>query len=359
MSARLRNLVIAACFCAAGASIVGAPAAWAGAGDDARVVAVTHTVAFGATDSAAIRCDPGERAVGGGVGFTHSYLVASTPLDEHGSFDYTEDGDIPRYWYSEVFNYTGSQQTNTFYAICSASSDATIQVGAFTVGPAFSNSQPQYGSATVACPSGQRALSGGLNYRDPRPAGSLYLVGSGPENETQTISNTENGDAPRFWAAEAENADTASGETFSTSAVCSPTSQATVRVWTQILLSGRGLACPSGSRATGGGMLSPDSSQVGVFYSAPTDGTLGPNTLVTGEAPVGWLSEGFYTGINSANGMYSAVCDPATPPPSGGTSPPPEASPSGKRAAALAKCKKKGSKKARKRCRKRAKRLPV
>ena len=61
--------------------------------------------------------------------------------------------------------------------------------------------------------------------------------------------------------------------------------------------------------------------------------------------------------LDQFNGSPATTCSPT--PPSGSGSNPPTSGPTGKRAAALKKCKKIKKKKKRKRCRKRAKRLPV
>jgi hypothetical protein len=315
-------------------------------------VAVSQIAAARTNDGLAVACGPGRRAVGGGITGGGGWLVASGPLDEHGTFAETDDGDVAQFWYSEISNTEFSPQTNTFYVICSASSDATIQKQQFTADPAFNASNPKYASDVVACPDGQRALSGGVSYRDNRPWGTNYLEATGPMNETMTIPNTENGDAARYWAGLVRNDSPTADQTYAVYALCSPTSQATLKLWTQSLFSNSPhLACPTGSRATGGGMLPPDSNAVDMRASGPTDASGAPSTLATGDAPRGWFTEGGYHSVNSTIGMYSAVCDPAS-----AAAPP---GPTGQRDAALKKCKKKHSRKARRKCRKKAALLPV
>jgi len=107
----------------------------------------------------------------------------------------------------------------------------------------------------------------------------------------------------------------------------------------------------------------PDTDSWRGLHSTPTPrhgaaaGTIGDVIYVVGGGPAS------LTTFSSANEAFSFEPFPGTtpPPPGGGpsTAPAGPAAATGKRAAALKKCKKKSSKKARKRCRKKARKLPI
>lgn len=128
--------------------------------------------------SALAPCPAGQRAVGGGIFpdefVSRGVVEQSGPVDETGSAANLADGDIARGWFAEAK--TGETgHTLRVYAICSATSTATIQVESLTLG-ANTN-----GNLASVCPTGQRALSGGAvttsdpysSFRASLPANSL------------------------------------------------------------------------------------------------------------------------------------------------------------------------------------------
>lgn len=111
----------------------------------------------GVQGSTTVPCPAGQRVIGGGVAPTSAgggSVEASGPLDGDGSLASTTDGDVGRSWYVSMLS-TGAQ-TFRAYAICSPTSTATIQVESMTLGPGTSN------ELNAFCPTGQRALSGGV-----------------------------------------------------------------------------------------------------------------------------------------------------------------------------------------------------
>src|SRR5262249_48353648 len=132
-------------------ALMTAPSALAAAGDDAHLV--DHFFpSVPAVTSDSVQCPQGERALSGGVD-TEGPISITGPLDETGSFSLTTTGDVPRYWYSAATNSTPGFGAE-FFAVCSASSDATIQATTFTL------SGVAAASAAVHCPSGQRVVGG-------------------------------------------------------------------------------------------------------------------------------------------------------------------------------------------------------
>src|SRR5262249_2486719 len=123
----------AAALAAAALTLATAPAAMASAGDDAHVVYDTRVLASG-LGSDSRQCPTGERGLSGGaIAPPGGIINVSGPLDETGSFANTVNGDVARYWYTAVSNPNVDRIPTTFYAVCSPTSDATIQVNTFTV----------------------------------------------------------------------------------------------------------------------------------------------------------------------------------------------------------------------------------
>src|SRR4051794_32212769 len=122
-------------------------AALATPGNDATIVAAPFELAPSQSDGAIARCPPGQRAVGGGLDTQgspwvidpndkgDSHLEVSGPRDETGTTAGTDTGDVPRSWYGAIRNGTGETRTFKVFAICSQSSDATIQATAVDVPP--------------------------------------------------------------------------------------------------------------------------------------------------------------------------------------------------------------------------------
>jgi hypothetical protein len=344
-----------------GALLVTASVAHAGAGDDARIVYATKLINSGAMDGVAIQCPPGERAIGGGS-YSSTWLAASGPIGPNGQVGGDADGDVPVYWFTSAYNLTGQSREYRFHAICSASSDATVQVADVHLASPPNALNPTRGDAAVECPSGQRAIGGGVTYGVPTVPGGARIDASGPLDETGTTGTTVTGDVARYWYAEASNFDPApGGQNYFIYAVCSPTSQATLKT----IVHGtndnidKSVVCPAGSRATGGGAVPVLDIVTLLSDSSPADASGLPFSLFTGDVPRGWYAFADNEDITNAPISHSVVCDPPT-----AVTPaePPSATPStatGRRAAALKKCKAKRSKKARKKCRRKARKLPA
>jgi hypothetical protein len=358
-AAALRNLALAATFCAVGVPLAGAPAARAGAGDDAHVVVIDQSVNSGQTGIAAPPCGLAERAVGGGVGFIESqsnWVVSSGPTNQGGNRD-VSTGDIPRGWYAAVYNGTGSTINYHFYAICSPSSDVTIETRSILLDSADPGPVASFGENAVPCVAGQVAVGGGVS-RVSQPTSSTRVEQGGFLNAGGTTAGTQSGDTPRYWYAAVRNFGTGSAEEYKLAALCSSTSTAKLQVASLYLNTTevqKNLQCPDGARALSGGAVSPDSNQTFFMNSGPAD-ALGPGPAF-GAVPTGWFSFLSYFGSTAAGNTikFTVVCEAPTPPRA--TSAGPGAT--GQRAAALKKCKKKQSRKTRKRCRRKANRLPL
>jgi hypothetical protein len=177
-------------------------------------------LASGSSASALATCPGGTRVVGGGITTstapnpaavspsTPYAAMLSTPIAESGSlaaiqdagtFAAVQDGDVARSWFGLVFNSTGAPQSFGVYALCSATSDATIKVAAIGT-----LEQAHSGSATAACPPGRRIVGGGIVTPTAPNAGGFqrapYVTElSGPVDETGTTAATQNGDVARGW----------------------------------------------------------------------------------------------------------------------------------------------------------------
>ncbi len=320
----------------------------AGAPTDVTVIHDSANISAGQSGGMALSCSPG-RAIAGGIRFqwTNAHLIASGPLDEGGTTAGTDDGEIPRFWYSSAYNGDVNVQVADFYAVCSTASDATVQASDFpTLNPDERVDTP------VDCPAGQRAIGGGLGSIAELANGAgtnPRLMPMGPLDATDAIA--EDGDVARGWRVGAHNT-TDDLKDFVGFAVCSADSRSFVRA-TDNALFDPSESCSFnmlGELALGGGDLPLAAAD---WY--PT--TIAPTTQ--DGFPVGWH---FWHDATSDQ-RVSTICEP---PPAAAPSPSPPGTAvtttvglTGQRAAALAKCKKKRSKKARKKCKKKALRLPV
>lgn len=181
---------------------------------DATVVAFTSSVGGTTTLPGMASCPSGSRAIGGGVGTsvaipastnpTFPFANVNVPVDAGGTVTGTQTGDIPQSWRAAVsFQSTAPSPvggTVKFFAVCSVSSDATIQATPFTVTVA-GKTDPVNG-AVASCPSGQRALSGGVAF-DGDPVGtSIRIQRNGPldsESTADAPAGTDAGDVARSW----------------------------------------------------------------------------------------------------------------------------------------------------------------
>ena len=266
-------------------------------GSDATIEAKAFTVTQGKVDNASAICPAGKRAVGGGVGFagetspTFGYIQQSGPVDETGSTTSTESGDVARGWSVSVFNNSGSARSDfRVFAVCSASSDATIVANPFTVEPRTVN------SASVDCPAGKRAVGGGVH--QPGATNPLFgwVQSSGPVDATGTTANTDSGDVAEGWYASVFNFG-ATERDFHVFAICSAGSDATIAAKVFSVAPGAvgdaTVACPAGRRVVGGGVGHPATTTVPHVYiqeSAPVDVTGEVGNTDSGEVGRSWFA---------------------------------------------------------------------
>jgi hypothetical protein len=309
----LRRLALAFGICAAGSSLAGAPAAGAAVHDDVHVEIVRNSnVALGAHSEAAVFCPSGERAIGGGVLTRSSHysmsIQADNPLEQDGLTVDTNDGDVPRWWYSAITNNYGPDESFDHYSICSATSDATVEAQAFTGAPGRSG-------ATAHCPAGTRAISGGIGTTGSISSG-FRAVENQPLAAGATLAGTTSGEVIPDWYAAAAGG---SGVPMKAFAICSAASNATVETasFDANALAAGSAACPGSEVATGGGFGATTDTAGGVWLSS-APATAGGDQLAVGDAPHGWF--GLVDAISGPPSTYRvyALCEgepPATQPP--------------------------------------------
>ncbi len=270
--------------------------------------------------SAQAFCPDGTRVVGGGVtgtGSTPSRLVVSGPLDETGLTSNLTNGDVGRSWYAYIQN---AQAQNTFVstAICSAGSDATLQVDPFTLAP-FSS-----GDGQAFCPSGARVIGGGLTSTGGTgSSGGTALQVSGPLDETGLTSNLSDGDVGRSFYAYLANG--GPQNTFVSTAICSAGSDATIRTDSFTVpanSSGDGQAfCPTDTRVVGGGVTSIGSATNSeVRVSGPLDESGLTSNLTDGDLARSWYANVYSAGVQNTY-VSTAICAPSS---TGSDTDPPE-----------------------------------
>ena len=317
-------------------SLAAPSSASAAAADDVRVVTVQRAVAPGDIADESVPCGVGERALSGGaVGSVegwHSGILVSGPHDDTGTTINTDDFDVPRAWYSAVDNGTDDTVTPsdilfTFYAVCSASSDALVQAETFGLqGWDFATMgfNTPVGGRTVECPTGQRAVGGGLSTTGElsgpvlNPPGGTPIIGNlsaahnGPLDESETFAGTDDGDVARAWYAQVRNG-TGQDHTFKVFAICSPTSTATVQTST-IDGTSENVLCPAGESALGGGTGSSLFNSY-LNFSGPGDAN-GFLSLAAGGQPGSWFVS---LNSNPADSGYKVfvLCEARTSTPPG------------------------------------------
>jgi len=155
----------------------------------------------------------------------------------------------------------------------------------------------------VQCPSGERAISGGV-LTDSGHTG-MTLIADGPLDSTGTTANTESGDVARYWYSAIDNA-TGANESFTHYAVCSASSDATLAAQpftvaaayssggsaTLPAYGGALVHCPAGTRAIGGGF---GSSTLSGLHRGVANQPLAAGADLTGtnsgETAVDWLAD--------------------------------------------------------------------
>jgi Ca2+-binding RTX toxin-like protein len=255
-------------------------------------------------------CPPGTRVVGGGVTSTEatgSIVQVSGPLDETGLTSNLTDGGVGRSWYAKVYNNSPSPNTYVSTAICSSGSDATIQIDSFTV-QAFVIEDGQ-----AFCPAGSRVVGGGVTGTE---ATISQVRVSGPLDETGLTSNLNDGDVGLSWYAKVWNLDMADSNTFVSTAICSPGSDATIRTYpftVQQDQSGDGQAfCPAGTRVVGGGVTGTGATGSIVQVSGPLDETGLTSNLTDGGVARSWYANVHNYGPGQNTYVSTAICAPPT-----------------------------------------------
>ena len=295
------------------AAVFFASYAFAGPANDAVVEASPFT-AKPALTGAYAQCPSGQRVVGGGVLHTASqqvYLGASGPLDSTASppinptttVQNTVDGDVATQWYAGVSNPSPDPAPVTAFALCSASSDATVRVAAFAIAGRTT------GVMTVDCPTGQRALGGGvIEYSWP----DNRILASGPLDSSGQLSNTSDGDVATQWYSAVHNLPNHTVQ-FKAFAICSADSQATVQATPFTVAANAtghgGVRCPDGQRVVGGGIVQAGPAKfLRLRDSGPLDATgLAANT---GELAQRWYATVENRNPDKVNFKVLAVCEP-------------------------------------------------
>jgi hypothetical protein len=299
------------------AALAFAAYALAGPASDAVVEASPFTAkGKPALTGAYAQCPAGQRVVGGGVLHTASqqvYLGASGPLDSTisppidptSAAQNTVDGDVATQWYAGVANPGSDPAPARAFALCSASSDATVEVASFSV-PGRST-----GAMTVRCPAGQRALGGGvIEYSWP----DNRILASGPLDSSGQLSNTTDGDVATRWYSAVHNLPDHTVQ-FKAFAICSADSQATIQA-ARFSVAGNatghaGARCPDSQRVVGGGIVQGGPAKfLRLRDSGPLDATdLAANTD-DGDLARRWYATVENRNPDKVNFKVLAVCEP-------------------------------------------------
>ena len=298
----------------------------ADSGSDATIVAKAFTVEPGKVGDATVSCPAGKRAVGGGVGQTgqttpqFGVVQASGPLDETGQTKNTDSGDIARSWSASVYSRaTSVTRQYRVYAICSASSDATIEAKALSL------ADNADGRATTPCPAGSRVVGGGVGLVTRTGPVFGTVKHSGPVDETGAAVNTASGDIARSWETILYNY--AGAHDYRVFAICSAASDATIVAKAFSVGDGQvGDAvaeCPPGKRVLGGGVLAVAGSLLGGIQQAgPVD-----ETGATANTESGDVARSWFVSVYSPNGGSTvefrvfAICASGEPAPTMTTKP--------------------------------------
>jgi Ca2+-binding RTX toxin-like protein len=158
-------------------------------------------------------CEADERAIAGGVAAQNSpgsgVIQVNNPLDATRTVVGTDDGDVARSWFTSVRHNEPTAATFQTFAMCSATSRATVQAEPFNV------ANGQSGQKAVICPTGERALGGGLGTTGGR-LGSIAF--SAPVDENGA-ANIVTGSIPRGWFVDVYNI-TGTQQTYRAYVIC-------------------------------------------------------------------------------------------------------------------------------------------
>jgi hemolysin type calcium-binding protein len=316
----------------AGALLRLATPAQAAPGGDATVATAPLTIAPGEVGSAVALCAGGRRAVGGGVGTAQDAvqgrLFESAPVGAAGLPD-LGDGDVARGWRASLYRYDfpdAEPGSYRVFALCSASSDATVATTTLGVDPV------SFAAAIADCPAGRRVVGGG--------------VSAGPGQAIRASFPVGTGDIATGWRGDVENG-AGQAAVAGLFALCSASSDATlvraVLAANQQSPAGQAVSCPAGRRMLGGGARLIGAPYLGygrdlLQVSGPVDETGMTASTVDGDVARSWYAnvrnpEGLPTDAHEVLGLCAGddaggtgAAGPVVGPPAGGA---PPAAPSG------------------------------
>ena len=203
---------------------------------------------------ATVACPGGARVTGGGVGQTspgtayYSRVQQSGPVDASGTTADTQIGSAARSWSASVFNAGGSTRTYRVFAMCSATTDATVVYRGFSISHGA-------GGRPASCPDGTRAVGGGVGQTGATTPAFGSIQQSAPLDASGVTATTRPGDVAAAWSGFVLNSGDA--RAYRVFALCSATSDATIAVKSFSVGAGQSVdttvACPGGTRAVGGG----------------------------------------------------------------------------------------------------------
>jgi hypothetical protein len=276
---------------------------------DATIRIAAFTVQEGTAGGGQAICPPGSRVVGGGVtraaGPPLSDIRASGPLDETGLPSDLTNGDVGQSWDASVYNFGSGPITFVATAICSPGSDATLEIEPFTVDPATVGPT---GAGRAVCPPGSRVIGGGVT----GVAATVSEVRAiGPLDETGLTSNLADGDVGQSWYSQVSST---TANTFVSTAICSPGSDATIRTDPFTLQqdqTGDGQAfCPTGTRVVGGGVTATGDTTSIIQASGPLDETGRVDNLADGQVGRSWYASVRNLGVGQNSYVATAICSP-------------------------------------------------
>lgn len=157
---------------------------------DAVVATATFKVPAKSRAAGVAMCPEGMRAVGGGLRSlgegSLALLLTNGPVDETGTFEFTETGDVARGWHVSVRTFWAEfDQFYKVFALCSRESDAIVEAIESPRG-------------AVTCPSGRRVVGGGIGIASGDDSKAVIFF-SGPQ--TDGAGGPTDGDVARRWAA--------------------------------------------------------------------------------------------------------------------------------------------------------------
>jgi Ca2+-binding RTX toxin-like protein len=282
---------------------------------DATVAAKTFSIGPGQAGGVGVGCPDGSRVVGGGVGQSQSispsfgYIQQSGPLSAN-----NKSGEAAKVWFAAVFNNSGAgTRTYWVFALCSATSHATIQVNPFTVEPRTVN------GASVDCPAGKRVVGGGLSQLDVVSPPFGWVQSSGPLDASGTTANTSSGDVGEGWYASVFNFG-ATARDFHVYAICADDAESDATIQAKILSVNPGdvgsatVPCPTGRRVVGGGVgqsVALNTPRGYVQESGPVDETGHTTFTQSGDVARSWLASVYNppeTGAPTREFRVFAIC---------------------------------------------------